>query len=114
MDSVMVPLIFSIAVFVLMFIAVIASVVLLRRYRRTFKWSFRGKELELTAQFGRAQLAVGGAVVDEFAADRLRVCTLKAFIEGTEVRVHIAYRAFKVEAEASAAGAVLPLLYAGK
>lgn len=92
----------------IMLLLIVFVVIWRIRYKKQFSWTYHGKTLLLQASAGRAQLFVDGALSDEFAGS-VRVCVLKVFLEGTEVRVRVQF-GWKILAEATAGGVALQLM----
>ena len=104
------PLIFAVGMMALVFVLIIFTL----KYRLLCRWSYQSHEISAEIRFGRAKLFVDGKLEDEFAADRLRICMLKAMVEGSEIKVRVTYSGLRAKAEATANGEPLILLYAGK
>ena len=116
MDEPLLSLILPLIIVGPMMVLVIGLIVYTVKYRLFCRWSFRSHEITAEIRFGRAKLFVDGKLEDEFAGDRIRICTLRSFIEGVEVKVRVTYAGFhpKAEASASANGEPLTMIYCGK
>ena len=78
-----------------------------------FGWQFHGHQIVAEVKMWSAKLYVDGNLEDEFAAERMRVCTLRAFLDGVQVKVRVTH-GFRAKAEATANGEQLSVIFVGK
>ena len=79
----------------LMLCIVILLIVFSLKYKRSYFFQYRSHEIVLQTSMKGVTLFVDGKVEDEFAAQNVRLCTMRAFVEGDEVKVRVSYRPFK-------------------
>ena len=108
-NEIMIPVIIS----VLVFAAAIGGIIYSARYRRQFFYSYRSHEIVVRISSLSIALIVDGKVEDEFAAQNVRLCTLRAFIEGDEVKARVQLK-IRPQVEVTAGGNELTCMSVGK
>lgn len=91
----------------------VIALVMLTRMSHRWIWNWQGHEIVLSMSNRGFELFVDGKLEDVLAAQNVRHCMLKAFIDGQVIKVTLTARR-RWEVEASVGGTVLPVQYTGK
>ena len=96
-------------------VAIIAfEIVWIKKIHKKYMYRWQAHEIIFEIAARSVRLYVDGNVEDELGAQNIRICTLRAFVEGTEIKAHMAIRRMRVELEVTAGTAPLQLIGMGK
>lgn len=101
-DDKLVALILSIVFAVLIAAFITFQIVWIKRFRKKYLYRWQSHEIVFESAARSVRLYVDGNLEDEFGARDVRVCTLRAFVEGTEIKARMTIRAMKVQIEVTA------------
>ena len=91
--------------------AVIFIVAFHLKRKRSYFFQYHSHEIMLRTTAGGVTLYVDGRVEDELAVQNIRLCTMRAFVDGDEVKVRVDFQSFKgVHVQATADGKELMLV----
>ena len=103
----------SIIVAGVMFAAVIGilvfEIVWIKKIRKKYVYRWQAHEIVFEIAARSVRLYVDGNVEDELGAQNIRICTLRAFVDGEEVKARM-----RVQLDVTADGTPLQLLGTGK
>lgn len=113
-NEMLAPMIVGITVFALLAAIIIFQIVWFKRMQKKYVYRWQSHEIVFEMGVRSARLYVDGNIEDELGAQNVRVCTLRAFVDGTEIKAHMAIRRMRVELDVTAGNTPLQLIGVGK
>ena len=93
---------------------VIYQIVWFKKIHKKYFYHWQAHEIVFEIASRSVRLYVDGNVEDELGAQNIRICTLRTFVEGTEVKARMAIKGMRVQLEVTAGNTPLPLIGMGK
>ena len=90
------------------------QIVWFKKRQKKYMYRWQAHEIVFEIASRSVRLYVDGDVEDELGADNIRVCTLRAFVDGEEVKARMRVRGMRVQLDVTADGTPLQLLGTGK
>ncbi len=111
-------MIVSIVVMGVLFAAVIGilvfEIVWIKKIQKKYMYRWQAHEIVFEIAARSVRLYVDGDVEDELGADNIRVCTLRAFLDGEEIKARMRTHGMQIELDVTAGNTPLQLLGTGK
>ena len=114
MNEDMISIIVACVIFALLIALIVFEIVWIKKIHKKYMYRWQAHEIVFEVAARSVRLYVDGNVEDELGAQNIRICTLRAFAEGAEIKAHMAIRGMRVELEVTADGAPLQLIGTGK
>lgn len=100
--------------FVLVLGFLIFQIVWIKKMQKKYMYRWQSHEIVFEIAPRSVRLYVDGNIEDEFGAQRVRVSTLRAFVDGTQIKVRAEVRMFRMQIVATAGNTPLQLIGTGK
>ena len=108
----------SIVVMGVLFAAVIGilvfEIVWIKKIQKKYMYRWQAHEIVFEIATRSVRLYVDGNVEDELGAQNIRICTLRAFVDGAEIKARMKVRGMRVELDVTAGNTPLQLIGIGK
>ncbi len=109
-----VSVVIAAVVFAFLLGIVIYQIAWFKKIHKKYFYHWQAHEIVFEIASRSVRLYVDGNVEDELGAQNIRVCTLRTFVDGAEIKARMAIRGMRVELEATAGNTPLQLIGMGK
>lgn len=92
----------------------IFQIVWMKRVQKKYIYRWRAHEIVFEIAARSVKLYADGSVEDEFGAQNMRICTLRAFVEGEEIKARMQIKGMRVQLDVTAGNTPLQLMGMGK
>ena len=113
-EDMIVSLVVALVMFAAVMGIVIFEIVLIKRLRKKYMYRWQSHEIVFEIASRSVRLYVDGNVEDELGARNISICTLRAFVEGTEVKARMTMRRLRAQLEVTAGDTPLQLMGVSK
>ncbi len=103
-----------VGVIMLLWITLLIVIIVCTCRTRSFVFSYHSHTVTVTVKAHRMTLFVDGKFEDEFGGNQVWSATLKATVDGTEIKARVCRRFLSCNVEVYADGEQLPLVGTGK
>ena len=104
------PTIVAIAVFILLAAVIIFQIVWIKRMQKKYVYRWQSHEIVFETSVRSVRLCVDGKIEDELGAQNIRVCTLRAFVDGTEIKARMTVQRMHAQIQVTAGNTPLQLI----
>ena len=88
----------------------IFEIVWIKKIHKKYMYRWQAHEIVFEIASRSVRLYVDGVIEDELGAQNIRICTLRAFAEGTEIKAHLVMRGLRVQLDVTAGNMPLQLI----
>lgn len=103
-----------IGLILLIWLSIVIAIIVLSCRTRTFVFMYHSHTITVTVKASRMSLFVDETFEDEFGGNQVWRATLRATVEGTEIKARVVRRVFSYDVEVYADGERIPLSGMGK
>ena len=90
------------------------EIVWIKKIHKKYMYRWQAHEIVFEIAARSVRLYVDGNVEDELGAQNIRICTLRAFVDGVEIKARMRVRGMRVELDVTAGTTPLQLIGMGK